>query len=509
MKQLASVIADETTISQFATVIEDIKPLTQPSIIVEGGLQQIGLVRLKPENVEKFLLMHPLVARGIEIRANRMTSRGYVIKSANKSQQAKRAAVEMQTLIADSGGVTFVNSWIRNGYGFGNSYLTLVPNVKDNKIVLLHQEHPIFFRIARHKLTVDEQKKKAMNLYLTGPETTDNFYYGYGTNKIDPQTKKPAAYTQVVYDPTRQYVVPIGPELLPEQVAHLVFDTWGDEVDGLSVIQYIHMLINYLLNIEEAAAETTYRNGFTQKKITTEIMTERDLKEISKNIKDINSKDAIILPKGVDLVNLIPGQTQFPEIHEKFMTLIAIRLGIPKPILTLDGSSTNKATMDELTKDMMDDLQADELKVKATIENQIFKSACKKLFGDNFSQFPTFDFNPYQESEDARAARNFRVSQTLDALGRSITALSLLGYDKRAEQILKFIDRVIPEKETQGLQEDVTEQAEIRNKPAQATPGGTPPKASSEGTQVGRPDGTDVANVRGQKSKPLATIPAV
>ncbi|MDP2692278.1 MAG: hypothetical protein Q8O88_01400 [bacterium] len=506
--QTPSIKADIET--QFASPVEDAKPVTQPSIIVEGGLQQIGLKKLKPEDIEKFLLMHPLVARGIEIRANRIISRGYEIKPVNKSQQAKRAAKEMSDLMENSGGVILLKNWIQNTYGFGNGYLTLVPNTKGNKIVMLRQEHPIFFRIARHKLTDNERQKKAQYEFgLYGPAQTDNFYYGYGTLKIDPITKRPSAYTQVKYDASKQYVVPFGPELKTDEVAHLVFDTWGDEIDGISVIQYIHLLIKYLLNLENAAAENIFRHGFTQKKITTEIMTERDLREISKNVKDINAKDAIILPKGVNLENLIPGQTQFPAIHDKFMTLIAIRLGVPKPILTLDGTEINKATMDELTKDMMKELYADELKISKIIETHIFIPACQKLFGDNFSQYPKFQFNPFTESEDMKAARQFRIAQTLDAIGRTVNTLIQAGYTERAEQVLKFIDEVIPKSDVQGFREDEPNKSEKRDTETKTPSRAVEDPLGDSTHTVGRPDGTNVDNVRGKKIKPTPTTPTV
>lgn len=495
-------------LSQFANVIDDAKPVTKPSIIAEGGIQQIGLKKLKPEDVEKYLLIHPLVPRGIEVRANRMVSRGYSIRPVNKSQRAKRAAKEMSDLLEDSGGVLLVKNWIQNTYGFGNGYLTLVPNKANNRIVLVRQEHPIFFRIARYKLDEQtvKQKQRAINMGLYTPDMVDDFYFGYGANKIDPITKQPAAYTQVdYYDQSKTYIKPIGEELSADQVAHLVFDTWGDEVDGLSILQYVHQIILYMLNGEEASAEALWRVGFSRLKITTDAMTERDLKEISKNAKDLTTKDVLILPKGADAQNLIPGNSQFPEIHDKYMTLIAIKLGIPKPIITLDGSDINKATMEQLTKDMMDDLRADELKVKRAIEKQIFGPACAKIFGEEFQDIPQFEFNPFAESQDATAARNFRIAQTLDAIGKAATAFANLGFNDMAEFTVKFARRAIPAKITDGYEEEMKDEPEKRDNPVQTTPATIPGK-SEETRTVGRPEGTDQASVRGQKPP---TAPAI
>lgn len=511
MKAISNTSQDEIQqlpeMEKFAAVVidkKDVKPLTKPSIVAEGGTQQIKLYKLKPEDIEKYLLMHPVIPRGIEIRANRITSRGFTINSYNNSQQAKRAAKEIETLLNNSGGVVLINNFIQNTYAFGDAYITLVPNKKNNKIVLLNLEHPVFFRVARYKKQLSPER--AYLLEIHNPKDADNFSYEYGMMKIDGITKKPAYYTQVTYDTTKNYYMPIGEEIPASSVAHLFFDSWGDEVTGISLLQYVYTTIHYLLNIEEAAAENQYRNGFTQKKITTDMMTERELKEISRNIKDINSKDAIILPRGVDLDNLIPGTSQFPQFHDKFLDLLAIRLGIPKPILTLDASTSNKASMDEMSKDMMKDIQADELKVKKVIEDQIIVPACKKLFGENFAAFPTFDFNPFQETEDSKAARQFRIAQTLDALSRAAGTLVEKGYSKRAEQLLNYIDEILPKQKSE-VEEGENDKLNRRDKQPQKVTTRIPDQskgedAGSQGKLVGRPDGGNAVNVRGKKVSP-------
>ena len=87
---------EQTTMS---VDVKEIDQLTRPSIIVEGGTEQIKIYKLRPEDIEKYLLMHPVVARRIEIRANRMTSRGYRINPYDKSQRAKKASLEIEKLI--------------------------------------------------------------------------------------------------------------------------------------------------------------------------------------------------------------------------------------------------------------------------------------------------------------------------------------------------------------------------------------------------------------------------
>lgn len=492
-----------TSMETFAKPIEDISnPITQPSVIAEGGVQQINLKKLDPEQIERLLLLHPVVPRGVEIRANRMTSRGYTITPKNQAQRAKAAAKEMADLIKNAGGSIFLNNLIRNSYGFGDGYATLVPNISDTKIVTLHLEHPVFFRIARHKKKNHEDSTKELGIY--SPEQADNFNQEYGAMKINPKTKKPESYVQVKHDASRSLWVPSGQEIPAGQVVHLLFDTWGDEVTGISVIQYIHRILIYIMNIEEAGAEAQYRAGFTQKKVTTEIRTERELKELARNAKSWNSSDVLILPTGVDITNLTPGSTEFEKYHDRFITLLAIRIGVPKPILTLDGENTNKATIDELMKDMMSDLRADEIKVEKVINEQIFMQACRKLYGDNFEDYPVFSFNPFRESEDAKAARNFRIAQTLDSITKAAQTSINSGYIEAANRIMQFINQVIPDVEVEGLKE-IKDNANItrRDTTVKTIPG--PTEKENIKSDRGRSEGTDSSNIRGERLKEVPT----
>lgn len=425
---------------QFATnyVKEEPVPKTKPSILAVGGPKEINLERLAPEDIEKYLWMHPAVPRGIEIKANRMVRRGYTITpsilpgSTEASEKAKEATEEMRGLLEISGGTTRIKKWIEDAYAYGNGYMTLVPNKLGDKIVRLNPEHPVFFRIAK-----DPAKKKSMMA------TRGDLSFPYeGELKINPATKLPAKFTQVIFAQDKKKFVPFGEELDASQVAHLTFDTWGDEAEGISLVQYLHLTIKYLLNIEEAAAETMHKSGFTQKVVKTEIMTEKDLKKIASNLREINSRDAIILPKGSDVTNLFPGQTQFPEYHPVFLKLIAIRLGIPLPILTGDGTQTNRATIDEQVKDMAADFRADEIQVKQVIDNQIFMPACKLLFGEDFIEFPTFEFNEVKEDKKEKIDNVNLLSQSIQRLTNSVTSLNQAGFSEQAQKLLDYTMKV-------------------------------------------------------------------
>lgn len=324
---------------EFLDSVNESKPKTFPSAIAIGGTEEIGLRKLNPEDIEKYLWMHPVVPRGIEIKSNRIVKKGYKIVPFDNTLRSKKDARDMEELLERSGGVIRLKKWAVDTYGFGNGYITLVPNNDGTEIVNLIQEHPIYFRIARKKASesIVTDPYKAVKNTSFAPEYA-------GDMKIDSITRKPEAFSQVKFDPKLNGFIPIGNEIPSNLVAHLTFDTWGDEVEGISLVQYLFLTIKHLLNIEDAGAETLYRSGFTQKVVTTEITTKNDLKEMARNLKDINSKDAIIVPKGTDVKNLTPGTTEFAKYHDVFVSLLAIRLGIPKPHLTLDGTCYTEDT---------------------------------------------------------------------------------------------------------------------------------------------------------------------
>ena len=136
--------------------------------------------------------------------------------------------------------------------------------------------------------------------------------------------------------------------------------------------------------------------------------------------------------------------SEFVQTHEVLMTLVAIRLGIPKPILTLDGTSTNKATTTELVKDMLLDLHADELKVKRTIEEQIFIPACETVFGKDFEKIPSFFFNDFLESKEQRAVIVSETAKYVAQLTDAYLKLKQSGDTEIATKLLNFINTNIP-----------------------------------------------------------------
>jgi len=401
--------------------IDSLNPKTSPSAIAVGGTREIDLTKLEPQVLEKYLWLHPVVPRGIEMKANRMVRRGYTISENGSGGKAEEAKKYCMNIIENSGGTIFLNRWIKDAYGFGNGFWTLVPNKSNDSIIRLNPEHPVFFRPSRYE------------------DTTT--YEHQGPFKVNRKTKEISTFTQVQQSETNDDVyVPIGEEIPSDMVAHLMFDRWGDEPLGISIVQYVFLAIKYCLNLEEAAAERLWRDGFTQKKVITEITNERDLKKLAKNMQRINSRDALILPKGTDVENLLPGTSDFPSFHKIYLKLLAIRLGIPMPLLTLDATSTNKSTIEIQKEDILADFSMDEEIVKHTIENKIFKPACELKFGKGFPYVPSFDFNELPEDENQKVDRFVKTSEAISNVSKAIKDLSESGISLDDTRILNLLD---------------------------------------------------------------------
>jgi len=421
--------------------LEDISISTVPSAIAVGDVSEIQLTKIPSSEIERYLWLHPAIPRGIQIKANRMTSRNYNVTATNGNEDA---ALYCHDILKNSGGIVTINQWIQDAMAFGDGYRTLVPDSGNTEILMISEEHPIYFDIAR---TTEKQEGDSEG----GSKYTDLNY------KISDKTKKPEAYTQLEWDKTSSEYKPIGKEIPANKVAHLIFDKWGDEVKGISLVQYVHLTIKYLLNMEEAAAETIWRNGFTQKKITTNIRTEKDLRKMATNVASMRSRDVIILPDGSDISNLVPGASEFPAYHNVFMELIAIRLGIPKSLLLMSGQDSNKSTLSKQIEDMRDDLANDELVIKHVIEEQIFKPACQLKFNEEFEDIPEFNFEPIRMDKDALIEQIKNTSTYVVQLVNSASVLSSMGKEDEAQKILDYLMKNLDENYTVDDAKSTTE----------------------------------------------------
>jgi len=491
--------------SKMAVDKKELKVETLPNPALSGGIGEIGLTRITPMEIPKYLLMHPALPRGVDLKANRMVKLidedliDNVVINPSFTSTAEEVVNYCRKILYDSGGGVYVKKMISEGYSFGTTFSILQTNKAETKVLRFEYQHPIFFGPARYP-----EKLKGTNVEWGGMPMVDRHNL-VGKIKIDPRTKLIAKYTQLTKKyPERQesnllnstptYVntqthpelksstpgplIPVGEEFDNDQVIQLMFNTLGDEQLGISLVQTLHLTIQYLLNMEKAGAQSMVNFGFNKWIATTPFKDLKKLNQFSQSLAQIQKHSVISLPEGINLTNIAPGTTDFDRVHPIYMRLIAIRLGIPMPLLSQDGEGTNKATIVEMRKDMYEDFFADEQVIEQTINDGFFK-ACKIKWKDLSttqleSIVPKFKFNPPPEDLDAEMDRNLKFSlmirnyataaknwlesngdiEVITSIGKKVDRLIKKSDKGLAKELLKITKSEKKEEEVEETEDD-------------------------------------------------------
>lgn len=475
-------------ISKMAIDEKELHTSTLPNPVCTGGIEEIGLTRLNPFDIPKFLLMHPVVPRGIEIKANRMIllvdedlKRNIFVnemespkdifdknfKEADLEDLRAQAKLYCKNILYNSGGALFLKQYCQAAYRFGTGFSVLQHNLAENEILKFECQHPIFFGVAKYPLGLTD-----LGWGKTPPELRKRLR---GRMKINDKTKSISHFTQLTKKYTDssdtndysqlgvlgQYLaankksklmnnelISFGEEIHESDVITLLFDRIGDEPLGISLVQYVHLTIKYLLDMERGGAQAMVNFGFNKWKANTPFKNPAKLAQFAGSLANIQKESIICLPPGIDMTNIEPGSTDYPLIHPIYMKLIAIRLGIPLALLEMSGNSTNKATLGKMMEDMHDDFIADELTIELSINGGFFK-ACKYKWKDfNVKQLelivPKFKFK--QPPANIEHQRNLDLKLTLSIRNMSMAAEMWLGVgnakllaliSKKTEQIIK------------------------------------------------------------------------
>jgi hypothetical protein len=442
-KTVKGVVTNSPSISKMAVNESELKDETMPNPIVQGGIGEIGLVRINPIDIPKYLLMHPALPRGIEIKGNRLIKLidrnlkdNMKINSSGK-EEAKVAFDYCKKILKDSGGPLFLREMAMGAHRFGTSFSVLQTNKGENAVLRFEHQHEIFFGPARYPEDV-----KALTGWGDIPLKSRQSLAG--KMKINPLTKKIAAYTQLTkkypsrvednfktqadeYVNTRTHpqlkstmntqLTPVGDEFSEKQVIQLFFDNMGDEPLGISLVQPLQLTLDYILKMEKAGAQTMVNFGFNKWVAETPFKTKAKMEEFAGSLANIQIQSVVVLPENIKLRNIAPGTTEFDKIHPIYLRQIAMRLGIPMPLLLQEGTSTNKATLDSQKEDMHEDFVADELQIERMVNDGFFK-ACKIKWPDmEFEEIelivPEFFFKQPPESLDAETDRNLKFSLTV------------------------------------------------------------------------------------------------
>ena len=460
-------------ISKMAVDVNDLKSETIPNPIVLGGLEAIGLRRIQPIEIPKYLLMHPAIPRAIEIKANRMVKlidedlEKNVVSNKSGHKLAEEAREYCRNILYDSDGSIFVKKMVKGSFGFGTSFSVLQTNKGETEVLRFEYQHEIWFGPARYPKVTQGEGINWDNIPRISRAVL------FGKMKIDPKTKKIDKYTQLTrkypersesnfkigieeYVNTRTHpalkvqspgeLAPTGKEFDQDEVMQLAFDTIGDEPLGISLYQYLQLTVKYLLNMERAGAQSQVNFGFNKYKVSTPFKDPVKMKLFAATLANIQKDSVIVLPKDVILENIIPGTTDFNRVHSIYLQTIAMRTGIPYALLVQSGTQTNKATIGEMRKEMYEDFYADEIVIEKCINDGFFK-ACKfkykKLTIKELNKIvPKFKFNMPPEDKDQITKRNLNESLTSRNYGTTAKMFSEIGLEDTAKNISKLVDKM-------------------------------------------------------------------
>jgi len=297
---------------------------------------------------------------------------------------------------------------------FGDNYFVLIPNKAKNKILRWELQNPIFF---------------SPN-FVTNKNSSEGFYPLLALKSgmvvkydIDPKTKKPKTFTQLVKDEGKNVITvsktvlkPTGVPIPASKVVQLNFDRIGDDPFGIPIVHTLWRIMKDLIRLEGASTDSMVAFGVNKYIAKTQFRTKEKMKKFGQSLSEISKSSVTVLPEGVELDNIKPGSTEFDKVHVMLMKLIAMRLGITLLQLEGTGEGITKSTLDSIMKDVRADYFADELEIESAINEGFIKSCIVNynLSGDKLKTFPfpKFSFFEVEEDKDDRANRELKQSLT-------------------------------------------------------------------------------------------------
>lgn len=437
--------------------------LNHPALPRAIDIKSNNMFNLIDDNLERNIIVNKKGSKGKESNSNMPTP--------------EEAADYCKTILDNSGGPVYVKDLVVGTYRFGTSNGILQQNKAKTEVLRFEHQHELFFgparwptikqgkdvkwdnipRIEREKLfgkiKIDPKTKKIskftqFTLQSEAEKDGKNCGYpGYGFGYGDQYGYESYGHNSYPVGPPNPYgnqgqyknnydantgvltntmqvpnqnkyssmpICPVGPEFDQRIIQHLLFDRMGDEQLGIPLVQTIQLVINDLLGIERAGAQSTINFGFNKYVANTPYKNGPKMQEFAASLASINTDAVVVLPADIDMKNIEPSQVNLDVIHAVYINLIAMRTGIPVPILTGQGRDTNKASIESLRQEMFGDFKPDEVIFERSLNDAFFKACQIKWSRLTIVQLdmivPTFRFNLPKEDQNVIADRELKTS---------------------------------------------------------------------------------------------------
>ena len=417
--------------------------------------QNLVLKRIDVKDLQLLYLNNQFIFRGVNVRADETIARGFKILEGDDT-----GIKACEELVKNSGGENLIWQLSVNTDVAGNGYLEKATNESKDRIALLKHVNPINFGF-----WTDETDKNTIVL---------------DDNRI------PKAYMQVVTDKqgTEKRI-----EVSKDKIAHLRFNTFGDEFGGISSLQPVYNTAIRLMNMEHAAAEAAVKTANPTWVVKTQTKSPTELNKWANVLGRVSGKDVVFLPEGVEIDLKSPGPQNFSDYSEYFLDAVVAALGVPKSILTggSDSGGGNRATVQTLSKHFYSVIRSNQRYIEQLF-NKIFIE-----YGEMAGfKPPKLVFNDLAEDADRNGQR------AVDLYGSNLVTLEeardMVGLETSPETKKKLEEKAMPPPVTGKIDPKAADKKADMKTFHTATPGS--PEGSQKGEKKQKKADTDVKSVK-------------
>ncbi|OYT15314.1 MAG: hypothetical protein B7C24_13700 [Bacteroidetes bacterium 4572_77] len=374
------------------------------SIISVSREYQLNVNIIDPKTLDTLYTTVPEVSRAIDLRGAAIIYRGYEITPRNDSKEAEDFAGLCAYIVNKSGGVNFIEQWNKNTDNYGDGYIEIVE--EGNEVTELAHVHPFQFGYEL-EIVIDPN---------TSMETT--------RIKLDKETQKPIGYATYKWNDTKG-IFENDKKIPLEVIAHLKYKVIGDALYGVSLIQPMYGSILRKLQIEDSIEKAAKLVAAPKMVLSGNFDTEEDMRERAREAASLDINDVVLLDNGDTFQFVNPGSIQLPELREIFVTNITTASGIPRPVLTSESAEINKATLQELMRELRENMRSNMGKMQQVMEQQIFMRI-GEVYGinDYHKIIPRFTFPEDTDTEEEIIVREEKKAATLTSLSNTLMLLN-------------------------------------------------------------------------------------
>ena len=328
-------------LSKLSSLLPKSHPIYSTTSLQSSTSQEFNIAK---EDLRLAYLSHPVVNRAIRFRADMIIARGFSLEFSDET--TKEIITEfLNDVKLNSPFHADFKTIIRNASIdcdiFGNAFYHLIPNHSGQKIVKLAPLHP---------LQMDFQRDSMGNILLDDYGEPLGFVFAPGTER-ERKFKR-------------------------EEVAHLVFETIGDELTGISFILPMFRTLEKLTNIEFSIAQALYKHGLPTRDVSVgdpdHPPTVDDIEKVADQVQNLDAASEYVHPYYLKVSTIQPW---FPpnigNIPEFFLSQIAALSGVPRRFLLGEEKfATSFRWVQRNLAYLIEPLQA---RIKVWCEEQIFR----------------------------------------------------------------------------------------------------------------------------------------